>query len=611
MVESFSLGSRHMSADAVRHARLVQLAQAETVSEKIEIVARLILDAFDHYYFWSRYIPNFAKQAFEAQDWGRSFTLSKERLSLYSNCINELGPRLRASWAEIADREELWRELEDEYLALIAGRYEADLAFAFIHSVRRKIYQDEWKPVLYSFAEAGRVREVPTTPVFRSFAGGERISRDTITDILAIPEFSTPYRDLEGDAALLTDRINDAVAALGPDSGGVVRLDMIDAGLFRNRGAYLLGRIVLGGGDVMPLAIALLNEGDGIFVDAVLTTQADVHNLFSSTLANFHVTNPYYHELSRFLFSIMPRRPLGLHYSTIGFNHVGKVAIMEELAAELGETGERLEIAVGFRGTVAIGFSAPSSSYVLKVIRDTPTANYKWGVFEGVGTVLGKYRVVHEINRTGSMLDNAIYTNVKLAKSWFDPDVLAELLGEAGGNVSLQDDDVVFKHLIVQLKLIPLPIFLETANEEDAATAVVNLGNAIKNNAAADIFNKDLDGRNYGVGKFLKVFLFDYDALERFTEVKIRTNAERFDGEEDVPDWVFEEGVVFLPEEIESGLRIDDRRLRRVFRKVHGDTLTTAYWERVQRDLQGGKVPRIKTYPDACRLVRVDDAPDG
>jgi isocitrate dehydrogenase kinase/phosphatase len=253
---------------------------------------------------------------------------------------------------------------------------------------------------------------------------------------------------------------------------------------------------------------------------------------------------------------------------------------------------------------VAIAFSAPSSAYTLKVIRNEPTSQYKWGVFGGIESVLGKYRRVHEINRTGSMLDNIIYYNLKLDRSWFAPGLLDEVLRDASQSVSLQGEAVIFKHLIVQMKMIPLPVFLETASSDDAATVIVNLGHCIKNNAAANIFNKDLDGRNYGVSRFRKVYLFDYDALEPFTEVKIRTNADREAGEEDVPDWVFEDGVVFLPEEIDFGLRIPDPPLRRLFREVHGDLLSVAYWEGVQGDLLDGKVRSIRVYPESRELRR-------
>jgi isocitrate dehydrogenase kinase/phosphatase len=261
-----------------------------------------------------------------------------------------------------------------------------------------------------------------------------------------------------------------------------------------------------------------------------------------------------------------------------------------------------LRTAVGFRGTVAIGFSSPSSNYNLKVIRNEPTKGYKWGAFEGIDAVMKKYARVHEINRTGSMLDNIIYYNLKLDRSWFEPALLEELLEKASQTIFLQGDAVILKYLIVQRRLTPLPVFLETASRADAETAIVNLGHCIKNNAAANIFNKDLDARNYGVSRFLKIYLFDYDALEPFTEVKIRTNEDRFDGEEDVPDWYFEDGVVFLPEEIEAGLRIPDRALRRRFREAHGDLLTTQYWERIQENLHGGNVPSVRTYPEERAL---------
>jgi isocitrate dehydrogenase kinase/phosphatase len=580
------------------------IARARTEAEKVRLSAEVILKNFDDYYIESRQIPQRAQQAFENRDPAASLKLSRKRLSMYSRSVNELGRRLAAVFPPLAQGEAPWQQVERRYLALIENRYEADLAFAYIHSVRRIIYHGEWKPVTYSFGEGGDAAAGLSARIHRDFPGGSRVLPETVAEILTIPGFAAPYRDAAEDSALVAQRANEFLGLDGRMSDAIQTIQMIDAGYFRNRGAYLLGRIVLRDSVLVPFVIALLNDEAGIYVDAVLTTQADTHNIFSSTLANFHVTNPHYHELSAFLHGIMPARPLGLHYSTIGFNHVGKVAVMSDLEAELTTTKQPFETAVGSHGTVAIGFSSPSSTYVLKVIRDEPTSQYKWGEFEGGDVVLKKYGRVHEINRTGSMLDNIIYSNLKLDKYWFKASLLDEILSAASQSVSLQGRDVIFKHLIVQRRMTPLPVFLETASHGDAETAVINLGHCIKNNAAANIFNKDLDGRNYGVSKFLKVYLFDYDALEPFTEVKIRTNTDRVDGEEDIPDWYFEDGIIFLPEEIEAGLRIHDRSLRRLFREVHGDLLTTDYWEGIQRDLREGKVPRISTYPDSRRLVR-------
>ncbi len=578
--------------------------QAKTETDKIECTANWLLHEFDAYYFESRNIPHRAKEAFERRDPKTSLALSKRRLSMYSESIGEVGPQLKRAFPLLAENEHLWNQVEARYLSLIQGRYEADLAFAYINSVRRKIFQGEWRPVEYSFSETLEKETRASRKVYRTFTGGAQVSAETIVDILKLPRFAKPYRDLADDASLVAERVNQSLGFDGRIADAIQQIDMIDAGFCRNRGAYLVGRLVLNDKGIVPFIIALLNEDDGIYVDAVINSTKDAHNLFSSTLANFNVTNEHYHELSDFLHSIMPRRPIGLHYSTIGFNHVGKVAVMNELKSELASSKEVFETAVGFPGTVTIGFAAPSSSYNLKVIRDKPTSQYKWGKFKGLHAVLKKYGRVHEINRAGSMLDNIIYYNLKLERGSFKPSLLEELLQEARQSVSLEGDSVIFKHLIAQRRITPLPVFLETASPEDARRAITNLGYSIKNNMAANICNKDLDARNYGVSRFLRIYLFDYDALEPLIEVKICSNQDRVDGEEDMPDWYFEDGVVLLPEEIEGGLGITDRPLRDLFREVHGDLLTTEYWESIQRDLRAGNVPRLHVYPEERKLRR-------
>ena len=568
--------------------------------ERTDLAAHWILSEFDAYYVESRSIPNFAKAAFEQRDPATSLDLSLRRLSVYSISVHALARRLRESLPSAAEDETFWERIEARYLTLIEGRYESDLAFAYIHSARRMMYEGMWNPVEYTFLHHREPATERSAAVRIDFPITPDLDLATLVDrILDVPSFEQPWRDRNGDVRAVAERLQTIFRGYERQP---VEIQMTDAGFFRNRGAYIVGRIVFDDASATPLILALLNHDAGIYVQAVLAGQADAHNLFSSTLANFHVTNSHYHELAAFLHSVMPTRRLGLHYSTIGFNHVGKVAVMNELREELAEHGEVFTTAIGFRGSVAIGFAAPSSDYNLKVIRDIPTEQYKWGDFPGIRAVLDKYRRVHEIDRTGSMLDNIIYYNLELDPAWFEPELLAELLRDAAESVSLRDDAVILKHLIVQRRVRPLPVFLRNATPEEAREVIVNLGHCIKNNAAANVFNKDLDARNYGVSRYHKVYLFDYDALEPLTHVKVRSNADRFDGEDDVPDWFYEDGVIFLPEEIETGFRIHDRGLRRLFRDVHGDLLTTGYWERMQGVLERGQVPSIRLYPEQRKL---------
>ena len=584
---------------------------------RAELIARAILTIFDNYYKRSREIPFAYQRLFEERNWPDTFKLSVERLTIYGRYLNAIIPLLNDRWpSNIPDVRGFWVEIEAAYLDYIHGRYEADLAFAFLRTTRRVVRQGEWAPVAY---HAGRQGDGPefdvSNAVTLTFPASGTVSAGAMAHVLNVPDFRAPFRDLHADAALLADRVNAELAERGAVVDSPCALEFINAGFFRNRGAYLAGRIwykkndafVQGGGsggiqdksderEFLPVVIALLNDKNGIYADALITQSDEIHRVFSSALANFHVTEYAYHQLARFLHELMPKRPLGLHYSTIGFNHVGKVAVMRELLGEHNRTQEMLDFAVGSRGTVAIGFSMPSSRYVLKVIRDTPAEGYKWDAFDGPDSVLQKYDLVHDMDRAGSMLDNVMYSNVRLERSWFAPELLKEFAGAAPGSVKILHRYVLFKHLIVQMKLVPLPVFLKDADVEAGKRAIEELGICIQNNAAANIFNKDLDARNYGVSRIGKIYLFDYDAVEPLSGVKVRTNVGRVDGEEDIPDWFFETGTIFLPEEMLVGLRIDDPELRRYFREANAELMSIDYWEGMQRAHSKGFVPKVRSY---------------
>src|SRR6202044_973511 len=198
--------------------------------------------------------------------------------------------------------------------------------------------------------------------------------------------------------------------------------------------------------------------------------------------------------------------------------------------------------------------------------------------------------------------DNVMYFNLRLDHGMFDPELLDEISREAAGSVQVDRDGVYLRTLIVQMKIVPLPVFLESADDNATREVMVSLGNCIRNNAATNIFNKDLDSRNYGVGRYGRVFLFDYDAVEKLTDVKIRTNSDREPGEEAVPAWYFEDGVIFLPEELEHGMQLKSAYARRCFREENTDLLGVEYWLDVQQKLQRGEVPALRMYPDSTKL---------
>jgi len=584
-----------------------QLSTATVDEERTRLVAAWIFESFTSFYAEFQRLTWLAQTAFEERDPAAAVAHAGTRLGLYDAAVHALADDVRGCYPSLMESDALWVTVADTYRRKAQGRYDGDLAIAFLHSLWRRVHHGEWRPVDYTLGELSRpmarredaVAVIPCRGTFETVV---------VRELLAVGNLAVPYRDLEADAALVAQRLNGSFAA--DASSPIERLEMIRGCFFRNRGAYLVGRFVLQDGRVKPLVIALHNGDKGLITRAVLVTVPHVHNLFNTTQAAFHVTNPYYHEIAELLLSIMPRRPLGLQYAIFGYYHFSKVAIMSEITRQLAQSGEVLDIAPGSPGTVAMAFNASCLAYVLKVIRDRPTDGYKWGQFPGPAAVLDKYERVHYINRTGSMLDNIIFYNLKLDRAWFNPRLLDDLLSAAGNAVRLQGNAVTFRYLVVQRTLSPLNVYLRTAAPEKARRVISNLGHCIRNNAAANLFNRDFDARNYGVTRYLKVYLYDYDAVEALTDMKVRTNTDRVDGEEGPPDWFFESGFVFLPEEMEAGLRIPERELCRAFRTEHAELLTVRYWEELQAAHRSGRVPGVRTYPASCYL-RAECVEDG
>jgi isocitrate dehydrogenase kinase/phosphatase len=577
-----------------------RLAARPDHDSRIGATAALILTIYNDFYSQLCEYPHRAQRAFETMDPHASIRISRERLGLYSRYIAEHGPRILAAFPALAADSAVWEALDRLFTAMIVDRYDADIAFSFAHSIRRNIGRGLWRPVAYSFPPPSKLRANSMASVHRRLRVQDRIDTELMSTALRVPNFTVPFRDLQGDA----ERIRERVELLLRDASNgsrVLALDVVEAGFFRDRSAFIVGRWLLANDRIVPFVVALLNSPQGIYADAVLHRVSDIHDLFSSALANFHVTTRLYYQTCVFLFSLMPRRPFGHHYSTIGFNHVGKVAILNEINEQV-RRGHRFQRSPGAPGTVALGFTFDECAYHLKVIRDKPTKSYKWGAYPGVAAVSDKYRVVHEINRAGSMLDNVMYFNLRLDRDMFDPALLEEICQQAAGSVQVDQDGVYLRLLIVQLKIVPLPVFLETADEDATRAVMLSLGHCIRNNAATDIFNKDLDSRNYGVGRYGRVFLFDYDAVEKLTDVKIRTNTDREPGEEAVPGWFFEDGVIFLPEELEHGMQFKSAYARRCFREENSDLLSVEYWQDVQQKLQRGEVPGLRMYPDSTKL---------
>ncbi len=336
--------------------------------------------------------------------------------------------------------------------------------------------------------------------IVRTYAGGDL--GEVTSAILRDRWFDAPYRDLALDARLVAERIGAELRRLGVAAGATVRAEMVRSPFYRRKGAYLVGRLDAGG-IPLPFALAFLNTAEGVTADAALVGDQDLSVLFSFTRSHFHVEAGPPARLVRLLHELMPEKRLAELYIAIGFHKHGKTELYRDLLRHLRTTDDRFELARGTPGLVMIVFTMPGFDVVVKVIRDRfpPSKSVTRDA------VMRKYRLVFRHDRAGRLVEAQEFEHLEFDRERFTPEAFEELTRAAGRTVDVEGDQLIVHHAYIERRVEPLDVFVRDADPRDASLAVVDMGQAVKDLAATDIFPGDLLPKNFGVTRHGRVVL--------------------------------------------------------------------------------------------------------
>src|ERR1044071_8131126 len=427
----------------------------KTISQLAQTSAHAIRTAFDSYHDEFKVITRRAKSRFEHLDWIGAHDDATERLHLYKQTIDHIVDEIKSILAQDTQNKAVWIEIKNFYSQLIVGRNDLELAETFLNSVTRRIfaivgvdsdieYMDfDFKNPPYTQTE---------NPIYRSYSAYGS-TKDLIKELLLDYRFNVDYQNIDLDAQLVAERIDSYLTTNG-NIGKIDAIEIIKSIFYRNKGAYIVGRMRVGE-RLIPLALPLLNTETGIVVDAVQISQNEISIVFSLTRSYFHVAVERPRELIDFLKSIMPLKRVAELYISIGYNKHGKTELYRDLLGHMERSDDKFETARGKKGMVMVVFTLPSYDVVFKVIKDKPaypkTTTRK--------DVLDKYNLVFMHDRAGRLVDAQEFELLKIDKSRFDEELLAELLKEAANSVAVEGDSVVLKHLYAERRLIPLNLY--------------------------------------------------------------------------------------------------------------------------------------------------------
>ena len=286
------------------------LALHEARATRATEVARAILAGFDKHYRLFRDASRLAKRHFETADWAALRALARERIEMYDTRVEEAVRGILDRFPEAEIDETLWPAIKLAFIPLLHEHRQPECAETFYNSVacqvlHRRYYRNEfifWRPAVATEHLEG------DEPAYRSYYPLKNGLKKILIKVLHDFDLAAPWENLPRDLRSVVRALR-AHFPRPTRARPSLQIQVFSALFFRNKGAYIVGKI-LNGNRELPFAVPILrNERGELFLDALLAEQEQLLILFSYARAYFLVDMEVPAACVSFLRSLMPKKP--------------------------------------------------------------------------------------------------------------------------------------------------------------------------------------------------------------------------------------------------------------------------------------------------------------
>jgi isocitrate dehydrogenase kinase/phosphatase len=576
-------------------------------------IAQALVDGFDRHYRLFRATSAAAKGRFEKADWHSQQRAQAERIAFYDQRVDEAVQRLRSELAVEEVGMDTWQQAKLHYIGLLVDHHQPELAETFFNSVTAKLLHRSYFHNDFIFVRPAVSTEYieddapGSLPTYRAYYPTRETLHETWKRIVTNFQLERGFEDLDRDVDHVVQAMLGELGGFRPRAN--FQIQVLSSLFYRNKGAYLVGKVINGFHET-PLALPILHKvADGaegrLVIDAALFGEDDLLMIFSYARAYFMVDMEVPSATVQFLRSMMPRKPRHELYNALGLQKHGKNLFYRDFMAHQRHSSDKFRIAPGIKGMVMLVFDLPSFPYVFKVIKDY----YPPQKDTTRELIKSKYLLVKQHDRVGRMADTLEFSNVAFPLARFEDELVDELKKFCPSVLEISDRDgdgqteLILKHVYIERRMIPLNIYLQEAGPEQLAHAVVEYGNAIKDLVAANIFPGDMLWKNFGVTRHGKVVFYDYDEIEYLTDCNFRrVPAPRHEEDEMSGEvwYAVNKGDVF-PETFGPFL-LGNPRVRDIFMAHHADLLDAAFWQGCKERILAGHVHDVFPYEAGKRF---------
>ncbi len=525
---------------------------------------------------------------------------STERITQYKRFVASTTEDVRSILGEEIHDRKVWKEIRHLFFEEIINFNTRNIAETYFNSVFRHCHRENQKidaELMFIHPTVNYPQSRSAIPIFNTIFIVKPI-RNAISQILHFYQLNAPFEDLDRDIDLITEEIHRMfdTKARGFKS---MRLELIKSLFFRNKCAYIVGRIVIDH-QVQPFVIPLLHEEGGIYVDAVLMEQKHVSSIFSYSRSYFLTDTDIAIEMVEFLHSILPNKALSELYNSLGFIKHAKTEFYREFERHMKRTEDLFIPAPGIKGMVMTVFALPSYNMVFKIIKDRFAPPKR--VTERI--VKEKYNIVSMHDRVGRMVDSHMFHNLVFDRHRFSDELIEELKSTCASKLIITDETIEIAHLYIEKKMIPLDIYLAKADDSATDQILKDYGLAIKELAQVNIFPGDLLLKNFGVTRRKKVVFYDYDEIEYVTDLKFKNIPVAKNDDDDWMDdtWFTPDLNDIYPEQFPPFI-VGDPIKQRMLIQHTPEIFSASFWLSVQQQLKDDVIISVLPYPQELRFV--------
>lgn len=230
-------------------------------------IAKAMIDGFNRHYRHYRHYRLFrtksarAKPRFETAGWHGPQRAQRERIECYDLRVRECSRRLEREFKAGDQPMEVWQQVKLHYIGLLVDHHPSELAETFFNSVTTKILHRSYFQNDFIFLRPAVSTEyieddgLQARPTYRSYYPAQSDLTQALVQVVGDFDLRQGFENLDRDCSFVAQavrqRMGDATLRAN------FQLQVLSGLFFRNKGAYVVGKIINGFTEE-PFALPLL-----------------------------------------------------------------------------------------------------------------------------------------------------------------------------------------------------------------------------------------------------------------------------------------------------------------------------------------------------------------